>query len=203
MEVISSVRIGEQPQQSAIDQGDVSEVATLTINSGQELKSTPEKTNASDVFNPEIVKPSPKTPPRLQTATKRRIRKTAVLTDTPEKNGLAEEHAKKKAKKNGDLTNKGKKYNNNKENANAKRKEKAQEKAKRRVLQERDSDSNEDLEWNCIVCCDSYSNSLPREQWIECIICKNWAHVKCINDAGITYVYLSCESDEELNDEYE
>ncbi|KAK9888976.1 hypothetical protein WA026_004260 [Henosepilachna vigintioctopunctata] len=153
----TSVRIGEQPQQSAIDQGDVSEVATLTINSGQELQSTPEKMNASDVFNPEIVKPLLKAPRRLQTATKRRIRKTAVLTDTSEKNGSAEEHAKKKAKKNGDITNKGKENNNNKENGNAKRKikEKAREKAERRVLQESDSDSNEDLECNCTVCCDS------------------------------------------------
>ncbi|KAK9887000.1 hypothetical protein WA026_019919 [Henosepilachna vigintioctopunctata] len=60
-----SVRISEQPQQSAIDQGDVSQAATLTSNSGQEPQSTPEKTNASDVFNPEIEKPSPKAPPRL------------------------------------------------------------------------------------------------------------------------------------------
>ncbi|KAK9871602.1 hypothetical protein WA026_012982 [Henosepilachna vigintioctopunctata] len=40
------VRISEQPHQSAIDQGNVSQAATLTINSGKELQSTPEKTNA-------------------------------------------------------------------------------------------------------------------------------------------------------------
>lgn len=116
---------------------------------------------------------------------------------------LAEEQAKKKAKKNEDITNKGKENNNNKGKGKGKRKrkEKVQEKAKRRVLQESESDSNEDLEWYCIVCCDSYSNSLPREQWIECIMCKNWAHVKCINEAGITYVCPNCESEEELNDE--
>ena len=90
----TSGRIGEQPQQSAIGQGDASQAAALNINSAQELQLTPEKTNASAVFNPEIVKPLPKAPPRLQTATKRRIRKTAVLTDTPEKNALAEEKAR-------------------------------------------------------------------------------------------------------------
>lgn len=42
-------------------------------------------------FSPEIVKPFPRAPPRSQTVTKRRLRKTAVLTDTPEKNALAEE----------------------------------------------------------------------------------------------------------------
>ncbi|KAK9876019.1 hypothetical protein WA026_011135 [Henosepilachna vigintioctopunctata] len=45
----TSVQISEQPQQSAIDQGDVSQAATLTINSRQELQTTTEKTNASAV----------------------------------------------------------------------------------------------------------------------------------------------------------
>lgn len=49
-------------------------------------------------FSPEIVKPFPRAPLRSQKVTKRRIRKTAVLTDTPEKNALAEEQSKNKRK---------------------------------------------------------------------------------------------------------
>ncbi|KAH9635968.1 hypothetical protein HF086_015542 [Spodoptera exigua] len=37
------------------------------------------------------LKPLPKAPPRLSKTNKRRIRKSAILTDTPEKNALAEE----------------------------------------------------------------------------------------------------------------
>ncbi|XP_018318432.1 uncharacterized protein LOC108732240 [Agrilus planipennis] len=96
----TSGQIGEPPQQSTTDQGDVSQAASVTINIAHELQLTPVKTNASAVFNTEIIKPLPKAPPRLQTATKRRIRKTAVLTDTPEKNALAEEEAREKEREN-------------------------------------------------------------------------------------------------------
>ncbi|KAK9874891.1 hypothetical protein WA026_005703 [Henosepilachna vigintioctopunctata] len=74
----TSFRISEQPQKSAKDQSDVSQAATLTINSGQELQSTP-KRRMLELCDPEIVKPLPMVPPKLQTATKRRIRKTAVF----------------------------------------------------------------------------------------------------------------------------
>ncbi|XP_050684026.1 uncharacterized protein LOC126978942 [Leptidea sinapis] len=162
--------IVEPPQQSATDQGDVSQAAFATINSDQEFKLTPVKTNSSAVFNSEIVKPILKAPPRLQTATKRRIRKTAVLTDTPEKNASAEEQIKKKARKDEAIRKKGKETNNNK--GKGKGKGKAQKKAKRRVLQESGSDSDdEDLEWHYIICCDSHSNSLSIEQWIVCSMC--------------------------------
>ncbi|XP_039754930.1 PHD finger protein ALFIN-LIKE 3-like [Pararge aegeria] len=197
----TSGQICEPPQQSATDQGDVSQAASVTINSAQELQFTPVNMNASAVFNPEIVKPLPKASPRLQMATKRRIRKTAVLTDTPEKNALAEEQVKKKSRKEKAIRNKGKENNNNKEKGTGKGK--AQKKGKRRVLQESESDSDDEvLEWYCIICCDSYSNSLPREKWIECSLCRNWAYVKCINETdNITYVCPNCESDEEFNDE--
>ncbi|KAL3276828.1 hypothetical protein HHI36_012190, partial [Cryptolaemus montrouzieri] len=64
------------------------------------------------MISPEIVKSLPKAPSRLQTATKRRIGK-AVLTDTPEENAVAEEHVKKKERKDEAIRNKGKKNNNN------------------------------------------------------------------------------------------
>ncbi|KAG5898324.1 hypothetical protein JTB14_023013 [Gonioctena quinquepunctata] len=45
----------------------------------------------SSILSPEAIKPLPKAPPRSCVTTKRRIRKSAILTDTPEKNALAEE----------------------------------------------------------------------------------------------------------------
>ncbi|KAL3280773.1 hypothetical protein HHI36_004005 [Cryptolaemus montrouzieri] len=118
--ISTSGQISEPPQQYATDQGDVS--ASVTINSAQELQLTPVETNTSAVFNPEIVKPLPKAPSRVQTVTKRRKRKMAVLTVTPGRNALAEEQVRK-----------GKENNNNKGKVKGKGKgkAKAQVKAKR------------------------------------------------------------------------
>ncbi|CAH2230624.1 jg19530 [Pararge aegeria aegeria] len=71
---------------------------------------------------------------------------------------------------------------------------------KQRVLQYDDPGSDdENLEWFCIICCGSYSNSLPRAQWIECVLCKNWAHLKCLdsNDGVHSYVYPNNSSDDD------
>lgn len=118
----------------------------LTLNANKDLA----------IFSPETVKPFP--PPRLQKTSKRRIRKTAVLTDTPEKNALAEEQSKKKKK-------------NSKEDRIIKRREKmlkkkVKEKVKKRVLQESESEphTENDLESYCIICYDSYYNSQSKER---------------------------------------
>lgn len=82
---------------------------------------------------------------------------------------------------------------------------KGKEKVKRRVLQERnssESDAENDLEWYCLICCDSYSNSRPREEWVECVMCKNWAHLQCLDKDNVTtYVCPNCDSDEEPMDD--
>lgn len=81
--------------------------------------------------------------------------------------------------------------------------EKRKSEVKRRVLQESDESDNEkdDLEWYCLICYDSYSNSKPREKWIECIMCKNWAHLNCLERDDVeVYICPNCNSDDE-NDE--
>lgn len=66
--------------------------------------------------------------------------------------------------------------------------------AKRKVLQE--TDEEDDDECYCLICCDSYSNSRPGEQWIQCTICKKWAHSKCTTDENCTtYTCPNCFSD--------
>lgn len=147
-------------------------------------------------FSPEIVRPLPKATPRQEKSTRRRVRKSAVLTDTPEKNALDEEQSNNKRKKeeiSSKIKNKGK----------GKGKGKGKDQAKRKILQEKnESDDEEDnLEYYCIVCCDAYSKSQPREEWIECILCKNWAHSKCIKNINtVVYVCPNCDSDESCDD---
>ena len=34
-------------------------------------------------------------------------------------------------------------------------------------------------EWTCLVCCEPYANSRPREKWVQCSSCKQWAHEEC------------------------
>ncbi|KAG5865682.1 hypothetical protein JTB14_030197 [Gonioctena quinquepunctata] len=49
----------------------------------------------SSIFSPEAIKPLPKAPPRSCVTTKRRIRKSAILTDTPEKTKEVEKRVRK------------------------------------------------------------------------------------------------------------
>ncbi|XP_026324406.1 uncharacterized protein LOC113233496, partial [Hyposmocoma kahamanoa] len=116
-------------------------------------------------FSPEIVRPFPKAPPRI--GNKRRIRKTAILTDTPEKQALAEERSKKR-KKDVEKLCKDKGKTKGKWKGKGKGKGKF---AKRQVLQNKDESSDEEdsLEYYCIICCDSYSNSRPGEEWVQCL----------------------------------
>lgn len=115
--------------------------------------------SVSNIFSPETVKPFPKAPPRLSTTSRRRIRKSAILADAPEKKALAEEKAKRG---NGKGTDKEKGKGIDKRKGKAKEKTtNSRDNAKRKVLQDNDSESDNEkdtLEWYCIICCDSYSN---------------------------------------------
>ncbi|CAG9786596.1 unnamed protein product [Diatraea saccharalis] len=123
------------------------------------------------IFSPELIRPLPKAPPRLIGYNKRRKRKTTVLTDTPEKNALAEKQANKKKRKT---------------------------LLREEFLQDDSSDDEDDEEeLYCIICCDAYSNSTPGEKWIECGECKNWAHLQCIEDEeSVAFICPYCYSDQ-------
>lgn len=166
----------------------------------------------SSTFSPEAIKPLPKAPPRLSKTTKRRIRKSAILTDTPEKNALAEEK-ERRGKSNSKIKKQKveKRVGKKKTAVTIKRNKKeasesayVKENVKRKVLQEDadGSDSEVDsMEWYCLICCDSYSNSQPGEQWIECVMCKNWAHSKCLKSKDVhSYVCPNCNSDDEFSE---
>lgn len=76
---------------------------------------------------------------------------------------------------------------------------------KRNILQEiedtESEDENDELEWYCIICCDSYSNSKSKKNRIDCVMCKNWNHLKCIKDEEhVTFLCPNCRSDESFSD---
>ncbi|CAG4941508.1 unnamed protein product [Parnassius apollo] len=140
-----------------------------------------------ECFSPEIVRPLPKAGPRKSTINRKR-RKTAILTDKSEKENLRKEQetlSKKKAK------------GVNKKSKAAKR----VEKVKKAILQEVNSDSSSDDECFCLICCEKYSDSVPDEGWIQCNLCKQWAHEKCISNRGsIYFVCISCDSENDESD---
>lgn len=132
-------------------------------------------TSVPEAFSPETVRPYPKAGPRKICTAGRRKRKAAILTDTPEKNALQVEQSKtvKKVKKPKVKIDKKKK------------------RVSKKILQ---SSSDED-DYACLICCETYSESVPGEQWIQCQACKQWSHVKCVATAGLTYVCANCDSD--------
>ncbi|XP_039306754.1 uncharacterized protein LOC120358101 [Solenopsis invicta] len=143
-------------------------------------------------FAPEIVRPYPKA--AVRTKITRKTRKSAILTDTPEKEALTVEQSKKKenTSKKIKVTKKGKAENTNKRGESAKKKRKIS--VKRKVLQKSDKDSLEDDHF-CLICCESFDQSRAGKKWVQCIVCKKWSHVKYAKGNILSYVCLNCDSD--------
>ncbi|KAB0790058.1 hypothetical protein PPYR_15621, partial [Photinus pyralis] len=97
-------------------------------------------------FSPEFVRPFPKAEQRKPSTRGRKKRKSAVLTDTPEKDELEAEQNSRKSKKTKEIQ------------------KKKVEKAKRKVMVE--SDDSSDEECFCLVCTEPFSRSKPKEKWI-------------------------------------
>lgn len=70
----------------------------------------------------------------------------------------------------------------------------------KRKRKQPDTDSSDDEEWPCLVCCEPYSNSKAGEIWVKCFGCKGWAHQDCtaITGKSIVYICHNCESDDDL-----
>nr|CAH7740251.1 unnamed protein product [Callosobruchus chinensis] len=142
------------------------------------------QTQIQGTFSPEIIRPYPKAGAR-NTKNKRKTRKSAILTDTPEKDALAlEQSSKKRQKTEQGGAGKGKKI----------AKKTGEKCAKRKVLQDSDEESVEDDSF-CLVCCESFEQSRAGEEWVQCVICKKWSHVRCTKGNIDTYVCLNCDSD--------
>lgn len=145
----------------------------VTVNVDDSPK--PSTSRGTSAFSPEAVLPFPKAGPRKQAKLGKKKRRAAILTDTPEKDALADEQMTRQKKI-------------------PKRVEKKKKKqVKKKVLQEYSSE--EEQECYCLVCLKAYSDSLPGEEWIQCHTCRQWAHTRCATNSGVMYVCVNCDSD--------
>ncbi|KAJ0169944.1 hypothetical protein K1T71_014550 [Dendrolimus kikuchii] len=151
--------------------------------------------NDNKFLNMEKIRPLPKALPRAAVSNRKRTRKSAILTDTPEKLALENEETLKKSKKkttvNKNSTSavdkgkgKGKKTQKNTRNQ--------VKKIKKKILQD---DSYSDDEWFCLICGLSYTSDTSGVDWIQCMSCKDWAHATCIKGDIINFICLNCDSD--------
>lgn len=132
----------------------------------------------SNVFSPESVFPLPKGPPRKNRQRNRRKIKSAVLTDTPTKDVIAAIEANRKSE-------------NVKKRIFSEGKKKSKT-AKKTYKNRLTSGDEEEAENNCfcLVCLDAYANSRSNEQWVQCLVCKGWAHVVALETSGITFAII-------------
>lgn len=145
-----------------------------------------------NAYSPKDVRPIPRAGPRTVTSRGRKKRKTAILTDTPEKNAIEEEYKERQRAKRTIL--KTEIGNHTKGKAKGKGKEKKSKKATEEKENIKKSISSDEDDCFCLVCLEPFSNSMHNEQWIQCIECKNWSHAACIND-DVHYTCQNCESE--------
>lgn len=156
----------------------------------QQIKSPPDLGGLSK--SPHIVRPLPKAPPRKKNMNKKKCSKSAILTDTPEKNYIEQkkkeqEERKNKVKKTIVLCEK--ETNIRSKNISSK-KEQQKGRKKRKEMDNKEETENE--ENFCIVCLSPYSASRSGEVWIQCQSCKLWAHEEC--SPGLpTYICHNCD----------
>ncbi|KAL0858974.1 hypothetical protein ABMA27_010833 [Loxostege sticticalis] len=162
------------------------------IHQAKTMFSEPSTSTATmTTFSPEGIRPLPKAPPRKSTTKGRKKRKSAIWTDTPEKESIRKEHEeierKKKAKQ-------VKKYN---VNTKLKTKTKSKTSTKKPKTKEKSDDihsSSEEEDCLCLVCMESFGSSRPNEQWVQCTYCHNWAHEDCTPQDNY-YICHNCDSD--------
>lgn len=154
-------------------------------------------TSAAVGLSPMEIRPLPCATPRERQRAKRKIRKSAIWTNTPEKKQLEEEQKLKKEKqapktmckrslfnKTCSRPKKQKKNENNKECLKNKR-------LKNNDLVESTSDEEECF---CLVCLEPWSHSASREKWVKCMTCGQWSHEKCTK-GELFYICHNCESE--------
>ncbi|CAH1992582.1 unnamed protein product [Acanthoscelides obtectus] len=124
-----------------------------------------------------------------------RKRKSSIYTDTPEKLNLLDMKNKRETCK-------------NKKNRYKDRIEKGKGKGKRKGTDKVDEIADDTVDENdgnavdtddestiCLECIESYVDSVPGEQWIQCITCKLWAHSKCVKGDLMFFECKDCVSD--------
>lgn len=163
---------------------------TLTKPSNVNVQqSTPKpSTSTQFVFSPEEVRSYPKAPPR-KTARGRRTKRSAIYTDTPEKEAIRKEYEERQKRL------KDKQVKKKVLQPNTEKKNKGKEKRKKNKA-DTPLVSSEDEDFYCLVCLEAYSDSRSGEKWVQCQgTCRLWSHLEC-TDGGRYYICQNCnESD--------
>ena len=126
---------------------------------------------------PEDVRPFTKAPPRKTNQRGKKRGRSMILTDTPVKNALEAEAAKRKTKVKGPTSRKVARTLAPKKQVKA---------AKRPKATEEDA-------CQCLVCDEPFGNSRPGEKWVSCTDCGKWAHDDCTS-GDLCYVCHNCDS---------
>ena len=120
--------------------------------------------------------PSPRiAAPRART---RNAESEACLTSSPDKRSLVDKAADQKRKKKTKAV----------RTASGKKR-----KTKKQATPE--SSDDEDKAWPCLVCGEPFSSSKSRGKWVQCQMCKKWAHEQCTPGYN-RFICPSCQSDE-------
>lgn len=136
-------------------------------------------------MSPEEIRPFPRAEPRKSTQ-RRKVRKSAILTDTPVRAELVEEAEKRSKTVKRQLC-----------FTDTKKKTKTR-KMKKRPQTEVSSEEDEN-EWFCIECTGLYSQSRPPTKWLQCTKCSKWAHDYCA-DFNKYYTCKNCNSDNDYDE---
>lgn len=139
--------------------------------------------------SPESVRPYPKAKLTQKKTKKggRKKGKSAILTDTPEKEELFQKYIKKKK------TNR-KLFENEVEKK--KQKSKVTKKMKKKKTIEKSEDEEDDT--FCAICEGMFSSSKSGESWIQCCRCKFWLHEACTEiEFSAFYICDNCQTDDE------
>ena len=126
---------------------------------------------------PEDVRPFTKAPPRKTKQRGKKRGRSMILTDTPVKNALEAEAAKRKTKVKGPTSRKVARTLAPKKQVKAAKRPKA---------------TDEDA-CQCLVCDEPLGNSRPGEKWVSCTDCGKWAHEDCTS-GDPCYVCHNCDS---------
>ncbi|KAG5897905.1 hypothetical protein JTB14_017760 [Gonioctena quinquepunctata] len=130
-------------------------------------------------YTPEQVRPLPKADfSKPKGTTSRRKGKTAIITDTPEKQLLEELYNNRKVSS----AKKTLWHLKNWENKNV---------AKKRKIVEKSSEESSEDDTICLICCGPYCSS--KEDWLQCRKCQGWAHSSCAKNDPL-FVCNNCES---------
>ncbi|XP_050507964.1 uncharacterized protein LOC126885437 [Diabrotica virgifera virgifera] len=129
-------------------------------------------TSKQSVFSPETLRPYPKAPPRKLGNRGRKTKKSAIYTDTPEKEAARKEYEERQKR----LKNRRTKKKVLESSTGKVIKNKGKGKAKKMKI-----NTPSEEEYYCLICLEIYSVSRSGDSWIQCQgSCKQWSHVACI-----------------------